>query len=134
MKKTRILIVDDEPETLKYVGANLKARGYEIETAGDGTEALKKAAEDHFELVLLDITMPGPDGFAVCQALRQQSAVPIIMLSARGQEKDKVKALDLGADDYLTKPFGIDELLARVRAALRRGVPAAGRAPDAAFR
>lgn len=120
MKKTRILIVDDEPETLKYVGANLKARGYEIETAGDGTEALKKAAEDHFELVLLDITMPGPDGFAVCQALRQQSAVPIIMLSARGQEKDKVKALDLGADDYITKPFGIDELLARLRSVLRR--------------
>ena len=120
MKKTRILIVDDEPETLKYVGANLKARGYEIETAGDGTEALKKASEDHFEMILLDITMPGPDGFAVCQALRQQSAVPIIMLSARGQEKDKVKALDLGADDYITKPFGIDELLARLRSVLRR--------------
>ena len=120
MKKTRVLIVDDEPETLKYVGANLKARGYDIETAGDGTEALKKASEDHFELVLLDITMPGPDGFAVCQALRQQSGVPIIMLSARGQEKDKVKALDLGADDYITKPFGIDELLARLRSVLRR--------------
>lgn len=120
MRKTRVLIVDDEPETLKYVGANLKARGYEVVTAADGTEALKRAEEDVFDLVLLDITMPGPDGFAVCQALRQTSIVPIIMLSARGQEKDKVKALDLGADDYITKPFGIEELLARVRSALRR--------------
>jgi two-component system KDP operon response regulator KdpE len=120
MKKTRILVVDDEPETLKYVGANLKARGYEVVTAADGSEALKQAAEDVFDLVLLDITMPGPDGFAVCQALRQHSTVPIIMLSARGQEKDKVRALDLGADDYLTKPFGIEELLARARSTLRR--------------
>ncbi|MGH2460112.1 MAG: response regulator transcription factor [Chloroflexota bacterium] len=121
MKKTRILIVDDEPETLKYVGASLRARGYEVVTAADGSEALQRADADVFDLVLLDITMPGPDGFAVCQSLRQHSAVPIIMLSARGQEKDKVKALDLGADDYLTKPFGIDELLARIRSVLRRG-------------
>jgi two-component system KDP operon response regulator KdpE len=120
MKKTRVLVVDDEPETLKYVGANLKARGYDVVTAADGTEALKRSSEDVFDMVLLDITMPGPDGFAVCQELRRTSAVPIIMLSARGQEKDKVKALDLGADDYITKPFGIDELLARVRSALRR--------------
>ena len=120
MKKTRVLIVDDEPETLKYVGANLKARGYDVVTASDGTEALKRAEEDVFDLVLLDITMPGPDGFAVCQAMRKTSSVPIIVLSARGQEKDKVKALDLGADDYITKPFGIDELLARIRSALRR--------------
>jgi two-component system KDP operon response regulator KdpE len=120
MKKTRVLVVDDEPETLKYVGANLRARGYEVVTAADGTEALKRADEDVFDLILLDITMPGPDGFAVCQALRRQTTVPIIMLSARGQEKDKVRALDLGADDYITKPFGIDELLARVRSALRR--------------
>jgi two-component system KDP operon response regulator KdpE len=120
MKKTRVLVVDDEPETLKYVGANLRARGFEVVTAADGTEALKQAAEDVFDLVLLDITMPGPDGFAVCQALRQQSTVPIIMLSARGQEKDKVRALDLGADDYITKPFGIEELLARARSTLRR--------------
>ena len=128
MKKQRILIVDDEPETLKYVGANLRARGYDVVTAADGSEALKLNAEDIFDLVLLDITMPGPDGFAVCESLRQTSAMPIIMLSARGQEKDKVKALDLGADDYLTKPFGIDELLARVRAALRRNQnePASG--------
>jgi two-component system KDP operon response regulator KdpE len=120
VKKTRVLIVDDEPETLKYVGANLKARGYEVVTAADGTEALKRSEEDVFDLVLLDITMPGPDGFAVCQELRRTSTVPIIMLSARGQEKDKVRALDLGADDYITKPFGIEELLARIRSALRR--------------
>ena len=120
MRKPRVLIVDDEPETLKYVGANLKARGYDVVTAADGSEALQRADEDVFDLVLLDITMPGPDGFAVCQALRQRSTVPIIMLSARGQEKDKVKALDLGADDYITKPFGIEELLARVRSSMRR--------------
>ena len=120
MKKTRVLVVDDEPETLKYVGANLRARGFEVVTAADGSEALKQAAEDVFDLVLLDITMPGPDGFAVCQALRQDSNVPIIVLSARGQEKDKVRALDLGADDYITKPFGIEELLARARSTLRR--------------
>lgn len=120
MKKTRVLIVDDEPETLKYVGANLKIRGYDVVTAADGGEALQRADEDVFDLMLLDITMPGPDGFAVCQAVRQRSTVPIIMLTARGQEKDKVKALDLGADDYITKPFGIDELLARVRSVLRR--------------
>src|SRR5579883_176751 len=120
MKKTRVLIVDDEPETLKYVGANLRVRGYEVVTAADGSEALQRAEEDRFDLILLDITMPGPDGFAVCEALRRSSTVPIIMLSARGQEKDKVKALDLGADDYITKPFGIEELLARMRSALRR--------------
>jgi two-component system KDP operon response regulator KdpE len=120
MKKTRVLVVDDEPESLKYVGANLRARGYDVVTAADGTEALKRCHEDYFDLVLLDITMPGPDGFAVCQEIRRTSAMPIIMLSARGQERDKVKALDLGADDYITKPFGIDELLARVRSALRR--------------
>jgi two-component system KDP operon response regulator KdpE len=120
VKKTRVLVVDDEPETLKYVGLNLKARGYDIVTAADGTEALKRVEEDVFDLILLDITMPGPDGFAVCQQIRRTSAVPIIMLSARGQEKDKVKALDLGADDYITKPFGIEELLARVRSAQRR--------------
>jgi two-component system KDP operon response regulator KdpE len=120
MKKTRVLIVDDEPETLKYVGANLRVRGYEVVTAADGSEALQRAEEDRFDLILLDITMPGPDGFAVCEAIRRHSAVPIIMLSARGQEKDKVRALDLGADDYITKPFGIDELLARIRTVLRR--------------
>lgn len=132
MKQPTILIVDDEPEVLKYVGANLRARGYATATAADGTEALARFGAGVYDLVLLDITMPGPDGFAVCQAIRQRSAVPIIVLSARGQEKDKVKALDLGADDYLTKPFGVAELLARVRAALRRG-GAAGTTTDEPF-
>ncbi len=120
MKKTTILVVDDEPQTLKYVGANLKARGYEVMTASDGTEALKLAQENLIDLVLLDVNMPGPDGFEVARTIRKWSEVPIIMLTARGQEKDKVQALDIGADDYLTKPFGIEELLARVRVALRR--------------
>ncbi|MBI5650441.1 MAG: response regulator transcription factor [Chloroflexi bacterium] len=125
MKKQRVLIVDDEPETLKYVGANLRARGYDIVTAGDGRAALKIANETAFDLIVLDIGMPGLDGFEVCQAIRRDSDVPIVMLSARGQEKDIVRALDLGADDYLTKPFGAEELVARVRAVMRRATPAA---------
>lgn len=120
MKKVRVLIVDDEPETIRYVGANLRARGYETVTAVDGSEALKWLAEEEFDLFLLDITMPGPDGFEVCKAIRRTSTAPIIVLSARAQERDKVRALDLGADDYLTKPFGAEELLARIRAAMRR--------------
>jgi DNA-binding response OmpR family regulator len=112
--------VDDEPETVKYVSANLRARGYDVLTAEDGRMALKVFRESVVELIILDIMMPGPDGFEVCQAIRRETDVPIIMLSARGQERDVVRALNLGADDYLTKPFGVEELLARVRAALRR--------------
>lgn len=119
-KNQRILVVDDEPETVKYVSANLKARGFDVVTASDGTEGLKQAEEQVVDLILLDLTMPGPDGFEVCRRIRASSNVPIIILSARGREQDKVKALDLGADDYMTKPFGIDEMMARVRAALRR--------------
>ncbi|MBI4310899.1 MAG: response regulator transcription factor [Chloroflexi bacterium] len=119
-RSQRVLVVDDEPETVRYVSANLKARGFEIVAASDGTEALKQAEEQVVDLILLDLTMPGPDGFEVCRRIRETSDVPIIVLSARGREQDKVKALDMGADDYMTKPFGIDELLARVRAALRR--------------
>jgi two-component system, OmpR family, KDP operon response regulator KdpE len=115
-----ILVVDDEAPMRKYLSANLKARGYEVLTAEDGTEALKLLAEDTFDLLILDIMMPGPDGLAVLEAARRDSTVPVLMLSARGREADKVHALDLGADDYLTKPFGVEELLARVRAALRR--------------
>ena len=120
MKKPRVLVVDDEPETVKYVSANLLARGYDVLTAEDGRTALKEFSESVVDLIILDIMMPGPDGFEVCQAIRRQSDVPIIMLSARGQERDIVRALDLGADDYLTKPFGVEEMLARVRATLRR--------------
>ncbi len=117
-------MVDDEPETVKYVSANLRARGYEVLTAGDGRAALEQFDESTVDLVILDIMMPGMDGFEVCQAIRRLSDAPIIMLSARGQEGDIVRALDLGADDYLTKPFGVEEMLARVRATLRRTAPA----------
>lgn len=120
MRRIRVLVVDDEPQTVKYVSANLKARGYEVLTAHDGREALKVFRENPVDLVILDIMMPGPDGFEVCEAIRRESDVPIIMLSARGQEKDIVRALNLGADDYLTKPFGVEEMLARVQAVLRR--------------
>ena len=133
MKREVILVVDDEAPMRKYLSANLTARGYEVLTAADGTEALKLFFERTFDLVILDIMMPGPDGLAVLQAARRDSAVPVIMLSARGRETDKVQALDLGADDYLTKPFGVEELLARVRAALRRA-DAAPRSSLAAYR
>jgi two-component system KDP operon response regulator KdpE len=120
VKKPRVLVVDDEPETIKYVSTNLRVRGYDVLTAQDGLTALKEFDQSIVDLVILDIMMPGPDGFEVCQAIRRRSDVPIVMLSARGQERDIVRALDLGADDYLTKPFGVEEMLARVRAALRR--------------
>ncbi|HSR33500.1 MAG TPA: response regulator transcription factor [Anaerolineae bacterium] len=120
MKEPKVLVVDDEPETVKYVSANLRARGYQVLTAEDGRMALAVLSESVVDLIILDIMMPGPDGFEICQTIRRRSGVPIIMLSARGQEKDVVRALDLGADDYLTKPFGVEEMLARVRAALRR--------------
>lgn len=120
MPNPLILVVDDEAQMLRYVSLNLKARGFDVLTAGDGTEALKLFSENIVDLILLDLMMPGPDGYAVMEHIRQESDVPIIVLSAKGQEADKVKALDLGADDYLTKPFGIEELLARVRATMRR--------------
>jgi two-component system, OmpR family, KDP operon response regulator KdpE len=128
-----ILVVDDEAPMRKYLSANLKARGYEVLTAEDGAEALKLLAEHTFDLLILDIMMPGPDGLAVLQAARRESTAPVLMLSARGREADKVHALDLGADDYLTKPFGVEELLARVRAALRRA-DTAPRSSPAAYR
>ncbi len=118
-----VILIDDEAALHKYVGTNLRARGYEVRSASDGTEALKLLSETVPDLVILDINMPGPDGFQVLEAIRREMDVPVIMLSARGREGDKVRALDLGADDYLTKPFGIEELLARVRAALRRAGP-----------
>lgn len=120
MVKTCILVVDDEPSIVRFVRANLEARGYRVLTAMDGAEALRKIEMELPDLVILDIMMPKMDGFEVCRRLREWSQIPTIMLSARGDETDKVKCLDLGADDYLTKPFGTRELLARVRAMLRR--------------
>jgi two-component system KDP operon response regulator KdpE len=119
MKKTKILIVDDEPQILRALRAGLLAHGYDVSSAADGEEALDKAATELPDAVILDLNLPRLSGLDVCKALREWSAVPIIVLSVRDAERDKVTALDLGADDYLTKPFGTDELLARLRVALR---------------
>ena len=119
MKKTKILIVDDEPQILRALRAGLLAHGYDVVSAADGEEALDKAATELPDAVILDLNLPRLSGLDVCKALREWSAVPIIVLSVRDAERDKVTALDLGADDYLTKPFGTDELLARLRVALR---------------
>ena len=121
MRRTRVLVVDDEPAILKFVRSNLQARGYEVYTASDGVEALDEFEVNNPDLVILDIRMPGMDGLEATRRIREHSQVPIIILSALGEESDKVRALDQGTDDYLTKPFGVDELLARVRAVLRRG-------------
>lgn len=119
MKKTKILIVDDEPQILRALRAGLAAQGYEVIGASDGEEALDKASTELPDAVILDLNLPRKSGLEVCRELRQWSTVPIIVLSVRDAERDKVTALDLGADDYLTKPFGTDELLARLRVALR---------------
>ena len=117
---TRVLVVDDEPQILRALGINLRARGYDVDLAPSGEAALQLAAHDHPDVVVLDLGLPGIDGIEVIAGLRGWSQVPIIVLSVRDREADKVAALDAGADDYVTKPFGMDELLARMRAALRR--------------
>ena len=120
MTVARILVVDDEPTIVKWVGAILRSAGYEVLSAQDGEAGLQVFEGHRPDLVLLDILLPGVDGYEVCTRIRASSAVPIIMLSARSDERDKVRCLRLGADDYLVKPFGIDELVARVEAVLRR--------------
>jgi len=120
MNKKKILIVDDDPVIVKFVRANLVASGYDATSAGDGQAALKMVEEQQPDLVLLDIMMPYMDGCEVCRRLREWSQIPIIMLTARGDEKDKVALLNAGADDYIPKPFGVNELLARIGAVLRR--------------
>jgi two-component system KDP operon response regulator KdpE len=120
MSLGRVLVVDDEQHIRRAVGRALAARGYQVKTATDGQEALSTAAATQTDLVVLDLNLPGLDGLAVCRRLRDQSAVPILVLSVRDDDTDKVAALDLGADDYLTKPFSVQELMARVRALLRR--------------
>jgi two-component system KDP operon response regulator KdpE len=116
----RILVVDDEPQIRRALATNLRARGYVIDLAATGNAALALAAERHPDLVILDLGLPDLDGAEVVRGLRGWSSVPIVVLSVREQEIDKVEALDAGADDYVTKPFGMNELLARIRAALRR--------------
>src|SRR5215468_5640022 len=119
-KKTTILTADDDPQLLRLVARNLELEDYDVLTASDGELALEQIEQHVPDLVLLDVMMPRMDGFTVCQRVREFSAVPIIIVTARGQDQDKVRGLDLGADDYLTKPFSVEELLARVRAVLRR--------------
>lgn len=119
MDKVHILVVDDDLAISKLLSTNLRARGYEVTVAMDGKQALDSVEQEFFDLIILDIMMPGLDGVEVCRRVREWSRIPIIILSARGDEKDKVKCLELGADDYLTKPFGIAELIARIKTALR---------------
>ena len=121
----RVLVVDDEPQIIRALVINLKARKYEVDAAPDGATALQLAAERHPDVVLLDLGLPDMDGVAVIRSLRGWTRVPIIVLSARQTSDEKVEALDAGADDYVTKPFGMDELLARLRAAVRRADPEA---------
>jgi len=117
---TRILVVDDEPQILRALRINLAARHYEVDIAGDGASALRAAVDSPPDLVILDLGLPDLDGADVIHGLRGWTTIPIIVLSGRAGNQDKVEALDAGADDYVTKPFGIDELLARVRAVTRR--------------
>jgi two-component system, OmpR family, KDP operon response regulator KdpE len=121
---TRVLVVDDEPQIARALAINLRARRYDVDVAAGGRAALSLAAERLPDVVVLDLGLPDLDGLEVIRGLRGWTQVPIIVLSARQDSADKVEALDLGADDYVTKPFGMDELLARLRAAVRRGAPA----------
>jgi two-component system KDP operon response regulator KdpE len=119
----RILVVDDEPQILRALRTNLRGAGYEVFTAATAEEALAEAAARQPDAIILDLVLPDGNGTDVCRELRSWTAAPVIVLSAVGEEKEKVEALDAGADDYVTKPFGFDELLARLRAALRRAEP-----------
>lgn len=119
-KRSTVLIADDDPQILRLVSRNLQLASYAVLEAADGQQALEQIEARLPDLVLLDVMMPRLDGFTVCERVRQFSAVPIIMLTARGQDEDKIHGLNLGADDYLSKPFNVEELLARVRAVLRR--------------
>ncbi len=125
----RVLVVDDEPQILRFLRASLGASGFEVIEAETGAAALKRAAADAPEIIVLDLGLPDMDGKDVIKALREWSEIPIIVLSARAREAEKIEALDLGADDYVNKPFGIGELLARLRAALRHRLRQQGATP-----
>jgi len=118
--KPRILVVDDEPQLTRVLRTGLTSRGFDVRAAADGLAGFEIFSDWHPDLIITDLAMPNMDGLELCRRVRAISQVPIIILSAKGEEKTKVEALDIGADDFVTKPFGIDELLARVRASLRR--------------
>ena len=124
IKKIKILVVDDEPKIRMFIRVNLEAEGYEVYLAQDGVAAVEMAGRILSDVIVLDVNMPHMDGIEACRRIREWVDMPIIILSVRGDEKDKVRALDEGADDYVTKPFGIEELLARIRVALRRSAGA----------
>ncbi|MCB5906481.1 response regulator [Streptomyces pinistramenti] len=126
----RVLVVDDEPQIVRALVINLKARKYEVDAAADGASALKLAAARHPDVIVLDLGLPDMDGVEVIKGLRGWTRVPILVLSARQTSDEKVEALDAGADDYVTKPFGMDELLARLRAAVRRAEPTGSAGAD----
>jgi two-component system KDP operon response regulator KdpE len=126
---TRILVVDDEPQIVRALHINLRVRNYDVDTAADGASALRAASRNHPDLVVLDLGLPDMQGTDVIRGLRGWTSIPIIVLSGRVDSRDKVDALDAGADDYITKPFGIDELLARIRAVTRRTQPPGDTAP-----
>lgn len=130
----KILVVDDEPRYLRLMEVNLAAEGYQVLQALDGQQAVEIVARESPDLVLLDVMMPGMDGFAACQRIREFSSVPIIMVTVKGEEQDRVRGLDLGADDYIVKPYSAHELLARVRAVLRRAKEARYGVQSAMFR
>ena len=128
-----LLLIEDEPQMRRFLRATLKAHGYQVVEAGTAREGLVQAAGRNPELILLDLGLPDLDGLEVVRTIRRSARTPVIVLSARGQEQDKVAALDLGADDYLTKPFGASELLARIRVALRRSALPPGALPEPVF-
>ncbi len=128
LERRRILVVDDEPQITRVLRTTLSSHGYTIHTAADGDEALEVMRDWTPDLVITDLAMPNMEGLELCRRIRDKSAIPIIVLSVRGDERTKIEALDTGADDYVTKPFGPNELLARVRAMLRRaGMPQVSR-------
>jgi two-component system KDP operon response regulator KdpE len=126
MSAGRILVVDDDPQIRRVMRVTLTGQGYEVDDAKDGEAALERLRQQRFDLVLLDMNMPGMGGLEACRAIRSQSEIAVIMLTVRDEEADKVEALDAGADDYITKPYNPPELLARIRAALRRAPSAQG--------
>ncbi len=129
MSSAKILVVDDEPQIRRVLRTTLTSQGYTVAEAKNGDEALEQIREERPDLILLDVNMPGRSGLEVCHEIRGTSDIPIIMLTVRNTERDKVQALDAGADDYVVKPFGSEELMARIRAALRRTAPSEAMPP-----